>query len=583
MSSIQGASADSGANPPRDWPLSTTACILAMVAAFYLLLSRVAALGPPMVFADEYSYAAWSYWVLHREVMPGQAPLVNNWFFSLLYSLAHSRGGELIVKARLLNVLVTALAIVPLYRIAAQVYRPRGALLLAIAFAWAGLGGYIAFFMPESLFAALYVGLLSMLFAYLRQPRASLLVWAAVLHGLLIATKPHGLFLLPPFALLLAVYDARTRRVGWSASALGMAGLYAAATVASYVALESAIFGKLVLNPFGGHYGAQSSIIENGMSPALLLSKGIVALRNHFAFLATLMSLPLLLVAVSAVRNLLRPQALEPQFAWTRPAVWFVLAGFGCFFAVTMAFSAAVAGTGMYESLDRVHGRYYEFALVPLLMYAVLVASVEWRLWSLRLRLAVAATVLAASAAGYWWLLREVYQYHTDFALGLSAFNDRFIRYNCMLAAWAALAVFVLRPRHAGKAILAAMVLYLAWNSTQVDKVRRGANQPGAIDRYGERIDREGKRSGHQFALFRQLDADAYRSAFYMIGDGTAIYLQPGQEFDCRLIEGPSTVIALHGIGVPCGLTPREDEDGISLSSTEPAKPAPAPAPAPTK
>lgn len=553
--------------------------MLAMVAAFYLLLSRVAMLGPPMVFADEYSYAAWSYWTMHREVMPGQAPLVNNWFFSLLYSLVHSSGGELIVKARLLNVIVVALAIVPLYRIAVRVYRPRGALLLAILFAWSGVGCYMALFMPESLFAALYVAVLATLFAYLREPRKSTLVCAAVLHGLLIATKPHGLFLLPTFAVLLAVYDARSRRVGWSASALGLAALYAAVTTATFVAVDSAIFGKLVLNPFGGHYGAQSSIIENGMSPALLLSKGIVALRNHAAFAATLMALPLLLVAVSAVRNLLRPDALAPEFAWMRPATWFVLAGFACFFAVTMAFSAAVAGTGMYESLDRVHGRYYEFSLVPLLMYSVLVASVEWRLWSLRLRLIVATVALAASAAGYWWLLREVYQYHNDFALGLSAFNDRFIRYNCMLAAWAAIAVFVLRPRDAGKAILAAMALYLAWNTAHVDKVRRNGSQPGVIDRYGEQIDREGKRSGHQFAVFKQLDADAYRSAFYMIGDGTAIHLLPGQSFDCSLIKGATTVIALHGIGAPCGLKPRESEEGVALSSTVDAAP-PSPAPA---
>lgn len=548
---------------------SVTLGLVATLACFCLLLSRVMFLGPPMVFADEYAYAAWAYWVGHREALPTQlAPIVHNWLFSLIGSVAHMGQGHLIEKIRLINVVATTAAMIPFYRIASQVFTSRWSLLIGVVFAW-GAGGYVAFFMPDAIFTVVYIALLATVFTYLRKPTLVSVLWVGLVHGLLIAVKPHGVFLLPVFVVLIAAYDTAQRRIHPSKRGLIAAVGYALITVAVYATIDSLVWGELVLNPFGGYYSGLSTSWTQRLSDPQFLINCFRVLIRHLAFVAAVASLPMLVTIVTALRTPWRAgQRDDSPLAWIRPAGLFVLLSYLCLLSVAVMFSVTVAGAGPLENLDRVHGRYYDFTLVVLFFYSIVAAAAQWQDWTPRLRWGIAFAALACTMAGYWMLLRIGAQGHVDFVLGLSAYNVPKIRLLSIALALATLAVLVFRPRHTAKAMFASLAIYMALNAWFVDKIRKDAAAPTVIDRFGQAMDLHVGTPQHQYVIFKTLDPDAYRAAFYMIGDGTILPIATDKPVDCGLIKPPASVIALHGIALSCDLSVDGHDAAVTLLST---------------
>lgn len=560
-----------------DGRLTKTGWTIAAVGCFILLLSRVWELRIPTVFGDEYSYAAWAYYIFHRNAQPDLAPVLNNWLFSLLASVIHIGSDHTIQKARLLNAVIVFCTLWPLYRLATLTFRGPWAILIALAFVWGGLGGYMAYLMPESLYFALYAGLIAALMLYLRTPTLSRLVGAAVVHALLVSTKPHGLFILPAFTMAVALYDPTRARIRVHSRGIGAAFLYAATAYLLSCTINSIISGSFIANPFSGFYGSQSSRLSDMEYVRSLLEKMSVVGLKQLAFALTLFSLPLLVVVVSATRNLFEPRRDEdPAAAVIRGGSLFVLAGYLSLLAITVLFSAMVAGTGPEESLTRMHGRYYEVALIMLIFHSLLVLAKEATHWKALWRWIAAVIVVASSAGGYMLIMTAGEQRVYDFALGYAAYSFPFVRYNSMLAALAAAAVFAIRPRFAAQAVFVGFLVYLLWAVDKVDDNRSWADSV-AVDRYGKKMRRQAEGGNNSYVFFDAYDPNTYRAAFYMIGRGEMIRVSGGQPPLCEKIKEPALVLTLHDIGTVCGLTlvARDDNMRVSLLSTDPhAKPA---------
>lgn len=556
-----------GGSPPFS-RVAPALCISASLLCVALLASRIAFLGPPMVFADEYAYAAWSYWVFNRDAFPeGHAAIVHTWFYAGLASVVHFDGGRLIEKIRVFNVLVAALALFPLYRLASHTLNRAFALGLSVLFTWAALGGYIAFFMPDGMFSVLYVALFVIMVEYLRAPGWRPLLAAAVVHGLLIATKPHGLLALPAFGGLLALYDTAQGRVRFNACGMRAAIIYGVIAFVVFSTIDSAMWGKLVVNPFSDHYnGTSTGWGDKILDPEFLRRCMYVAWR-HLAFVGAVAGLPLSLVVVSAMRALRRVEdGADPRASWLRAGSLFALFGYLSFFAVTVLFTVAIVGQGPYESLARVHGRYYDFAMTVIFFHAIVLSAVEWRTWSFRLRAALVLLTLVGAGVAYVALKSATDLGVVDFALGASLYDSPRVRALAIALAITSAAVFLLRPRHTAAALALALGVYLVCNVHVVDQYRIGAGS-GPIDRFGMMMDMDPKRP-HQYAAFRARDVDAYRAAFYMVGDGKILPVAADGTVDCSKVAQPAAIISLHDIPVACGLVPEERQGGALLSVT---------------
>jgi phosphoglycerol transferase len=113
-----------------------------------LLFVRALYIQYPVILADEALYA------LHATFLnnPRFAVQLPNVLFFLIYHSASWFGGNHFAITKLLNAIVFALSLVPLYAIAREFLSNTGAYLFAVAVVLSPISSYTAYVMPEAMF-----------------------------------------------------------------------------------------------------------------------------------------------------------------------------------------------------------------------------------------------------------------------------------------------------------------------------------------------------------------------------------------------------------------------------------------------
>ena len=321
-----------------------------------LVMTATPLLGP-FIFSDEgtYSLTIQEGWNLPIRFSNATIP---NYLFYAIYHVAFLKAqSQSLIIARILNALFLSATAVIFFVMLRNYLRTGEASVVAIALALSYFGIFSILFMPESLFFFLFW--LAVYF-YVFVDSFPVLVKAAglgALTALLALTKPHGLAVAAGWTAIPFLAPGASGPSSFR-NRLASVLVFGLALAFSWVVVSYAITGAIQTDPVGGFY---SGCIKLRIDADSIVSTGKVAFR-HIAYLAFFSAFPLLAVAV--VYKSLRPEVAAS-------VARLLLAG-AVFSAILIAmcakFTVDVAGAGPYESLSRIHMRYY---LVSMPLFAI--------------------------------------------------------------------------------------------------------------------------------------------------------------------------------------------------------------------
>lgn len=311
----------------------------------------------PFVFGDEGEFALLSKFATKPALLAGNqviAPFPNALYFHV-YRAAFYFGENFVTVAKLLNALFWGIGLFAIYGVLRR-FLTQGRSAFAIAVIGIGpISVYGALFMPEMMHFCMFS-----VMAYILVTRMDSRVWpAAAMAGIAlgadILVKPHGLLLVLPVVVTLALLKPLSGSdVTWQACAKGIAA-FLASTAASAAGLSVALTGE-VISGVGRFYGPMvGRTVSNHSNGAVSLMMG-----SHFGALCSLYALPLSVIAAalllrSAFLDRLKTPMLTLLLLTTTTLVTLLF--------TTSKFTVAIAVPGTLEYANRLHGRYYFFLL----------------------------------------------------------------------------------------------------------------------------------------------------------------------------------------------------------------------------
>ena len=355
------------------WELAVAAACLGIAALTNSML------GPPMILSDEYTYFAQSA-ELHAR---GDAPdpmrpaldLPNRLFFAI-YSIAGAFPAPFGV-ARMLNVVVLGTGAFALLLAARRLQSPLAGSAIACTYALGALGSYSAYFMPETLYGALFIAsCLAFAIALAGTTVLPSLAAGAGLAGLTFV-KPHGWVVVGLFVAFAFIYVWQLG--GKERSRATKSVLYIVLAFALAWSLLSALLPDVGARTrfLGALYGGQ---MPQMLTVALDASKYRDVGRLFLAHLVAVgvVAMPALCYGLRATLRL-PAGAVGSRERFANVASSLCVCTLIALIAMVSLFTVSVAGSGGFEVVNRLHGRLYTFA-IPLLVL-VTVASPDARIF----------------------------------------------------------------------------------------------------------------------------------------------------------------------------------------------------------
>lgn len=313
---------------------------------FFLLLIRNFGLYSSM--SDERSYLLFSQiWSLSESPVPSYLHL---W----LYKQTQICGPSFLECARVLNGLFFAGAVPVIYLICRRGANRPISLLVAFISAAGPTSFFSAFYMPEPMYffcfwLAVLIGITAS--KYEMKPYSQGAV-VGLLIAILSLIKAHGIFILlgTAFFLFLIFCTRRSRLIDQLIILSMMIGVFL------LIRIYTSYFftGTLTLNLMGKSY---SSLAERGIDQKKLISLTVSSLKvlaNHSAVLLSLFTLPIAII----LTTLFSKKGSDLKL-WLIN-LFFISITFSLLIIVAY-FTASVAGLSPYETLTRLHVRYYSF------------------------------------------------------------------------------------------------------------------------------------------------------------------------------------------------------------------------------
>lgn len=545
-----------------DW----VAALLVGLAVTAWVLLRNTAISGPLIW-DEGVYVQQSRFGTDFGLRyPGAAfggPAMPNLLFLQLYGLAFEFPARFMEVARAMNALCFGIGAAAMYAVGRQVLPTVPAAAWAVLGAGGAIASFAAMFTPESMY---FLGFWAVVWLLLRSLPLSLrraMVHAGLALGLMMLVKPHALMLLAAltvFALLVPgfVDPSLRRHDGLVAAAAGIAAFLVAWTLGT-----AALTGSWAWPGVGGHYaalpGTRMSIAELGRQLPLMLH----SLSGHTAVLLVVLGVTLPALLWQAVSMIAGPrsEAYRPGRALALLAAVLL----AVMLAVIVKYSAGMTQFGASESIDRLHGRYYNFLLplLPLAFFAHWHQAAPQARWA---RALFAGLSTAAVAVAALWIAGRFAPPVNDFPEAYLLGKGGVLPVVAVLSALAALAT-LWRGRAATTAVATVLVLVSVAASVSAwrDQLRWGPLPERFAAEALQRADPQGDRSRWQ-VFVGQVDHRMPWLAIALAGPVRIDVGTPGQALDCRMIaERTSHVLALDGIVPDCGLEPLPAPAGFTL------------------
>jgi len=331
----------------------------AMVAVFIFLLFRNLGLHPS-VFSDEWSYS------MSSRLMKLSSASTPLYLYYFVYRLTRHCGAEFLECARVLNALFFVAAAPLIYAVARKVASKPLAVLVALLSLVSPINTYTAYFMPESMY--FFVFWILTWFALSdgqRRPTRHGAVLGLLL-AVLMLIKVNAIFLVPGVAVFIVYRYLRDSSPSRLSSALTALGYMIVTAALVRLGIGYLCAGTAGLHVLGTRYG---SLADSALSSVRLsqMTGGVFkVLRGHVMGLAVLFGLPLAAMVTLVFRRHDESEGdgdLQAIAAYSLTLIVVLL-------VVVAYFTTSVIGEGPYESLARLHMRYYNF-LFPLFLIVV--------------------------------------------------------------------------------------------------------------------------------------------------------------------------------------------------------------------
>jgi phosphoglycerol transferase len=330
-----------------------------MIAVFVFLILRNIGLHP-WVFSDEYNYSQASRLL---KASTSNTPL---YIYFFVYKLTRFNGPGFLESARVLNAIFFVGAAPFVYLAARRVTGRWIAVLITMLSLLGAINTFTSYFMPEAMF--FFVFWWMSWFILCSRPARPIYYGAVtgLLLTILVLVKVNAIFLIPGIMAFMVYASYRDGSSSWTKT-LGTSLLSFLSTfVIARGTLGYVFAGRAGLHILGDKYGA---LAHDSLTPArllLLTGEMVGVLRGHMLGLALLFAVPL----ASAITIVLRrPDRGEEDGALSNAAAYLLLLLLPLLIVVAY-FTASVLGESPYESLSRLHMRYYDF-LFPLFLIVV--------------------------------------------------------------------------------------------------------------------------------------------------------------------------------------------------------------------
>lgn len=328
--------------------------LLVLILVSLFLISRSYGLHP-IVFADEYIYNK------NARLLPFAQFDFPNFLYFLIYHSTNICKEGFLDCSRLLNVIFFVGASPFIYLVARMFLSNNVAFFLAVISILGPINSYTAYFMPESLYFFCFWVFAFVLIRLNSESRAwEYLIPGAVL-GITSLVKPHALFLIPPVFLYLLLTRKRSERP-WLRTGILSISIFVFSVLTIKFLLGFLIAGKSGLTLFGNY----SSVAKTTKFTETFLSASMFSLWGHILALVLLFSLPISILILS-IRKLVATKFMVDGLLKIEIFSLFILVTLLC---VVSLYTANVVHDGPYESINRLHMRYYNFMFSLLMIIA---------------------------------------------------------------------------------------------------------------------------------------------------------------------------------------------------------------------
>ena len=336
--------------------------ILLVFAMLVALIVRSAGLYP-VVFADEYVYSRFS-----RHIPFSDIP-IPNYLYLLTYRSTNYCGAGFLDCARVINSLLFVSAAPFIYLTARTVCSRSTASILTLLALFSPVNTYTVFFMPESFYFLAFWAFSWLILKLSNESNNSSWISVGILLGTAALIKPHALTLLP-FLLVYILFTSGFPQKYSLVKAFSRFTLVLIACFSIKLFLGHLIAGMAGVTVAGPLYSSVGSdaVPSDALAYIALIKLALINLQGHILGLCLMFGLPVVFMC----QLLLRLGQGKSQLAASERVSIYAATILGGLVIFVAFFTASVAGAGQYESVSRIHMRYYSFAF-PL--FYIIVAS----------------------------------------------------------------------------------------------------------------------------------------------------------------------------------------------------------------
>ena len=362
-------------------------CLVAVAGVAVLSNSL---LGPPQIFSDEYAY-----WATTRALLThnwsglrdtGSIGYPNRLFFAAYRPVGLAE--EPFVAGRALNTAWLLAGVAVLYGASRKLKVMTAGAIVALAYGIGPLASYTAYFMPDTMFAALFMLAVVLCSVALGAPTTLAALGAGVSLAALPLTKPNGWIIVAGSFLFGAYYAAlrwrtasRPTRIRWLLVpvAFGLCWLLLSAVLPDTPARQG----------FFGAYSAANNLVLKTMTSAADYGAIARLLAVHLVIAATLFAVPLVYGTIFAFRRN-RTVASSPTEEVALALTGLSVVMLAMLLGTTAVFTTAATHSGGFDTIDRLHTRYYSFAFPLMLIGLWALPRTIWTAMPLRIAALIA-------------------------------------------------------------------------------------------------------------------------------------------------------------------------------------------------
>jgi phosphoglycerol transferase len=334
---------------PYQWSKKQIIAIGLVVSLIITYLAFRFAGVQPVVMADEQGFNTYS-----RILDPSRAA-IPSYLFYFIYHLTNRCGSGFLQCGRFLNLLQLGLISITVYVLGKKYLPKRVSAFIAVVTLLAPWGSYVTYYMPEILYCLIFLVLAWIILSEQRFQNAILFDCACgITFGLLSLIKPHALFLIPAYVAY-RVYAHTLDKGPRNWIKLGGSIILSVAILLFVrLAVGYLIAGHAALNVFGSQY---SGVVDKkgSLFSLFTLNRFYHVAKGHAYGLLLLLGFPLMAAFVTLTDKTSDDNRERKKIIFLASAALISMLG------VTVAYTVQVDGMSPYESLNRLHMRYYFF------------------------------------------------------------------------------------------------------------------------------------------------------------------------------------------------------------------------------